>query len=730
MPLLLLFIIIFSGCTEHAGSLTDTEETADAIVDNGLTPDDTICDLGLMPPAAPMPPAPVDWGVCPEGWDEATDGEHRYCLPRVAADCPVGTMPVIGQSDCVAICDDAEPSEEAIVVDVAADGDLQTAIDAAPDGAVIRLAAGEYVPVTLADREITIVGACPGEAALDGLSIDGGAVTARGIAVRDAAGWAVSVTGNGHLAATRLHITGGDPAEAMGGLFLTGTAAVSLIDCAIETVSHVGIRAAGESVTLNAERLLVRGVTSDATVDRGKGAELNDGARATLTETLIDTCTYGGLSVSGVDGAAGAALSADLLVVRGIRSSPNTGKWGYGIAAIDQFELGLARTLVADNRAFGIAAMGVEEKRLGTVELSQVLILDTRASVAAENYPPRGLDIDNGVTASLERVAVLRSENVGVMLMGPLSAAVPLTVTAHDLAVSDTVEEPVGLIDGQGIVLLNETEVTLERVLIENSRTFGMLVSVYEAGDYTTRLTATDLTVRDTRPQAFDDGAGIGIGIYRHGEVTLERALVADNRTAGLLLYGDESGVCDVALRAKDLTVRGTTGQVADGEHGIGVAVQYGVRAEFERALIDGNRMYGVMVFGESAGPEPMLIMKESAVRRTLPRDCLTLPGDCSFAPGVPIAHGLGVYEGAMATVGRVLLADNAHGLDVAGGSVLADDCGAGPCVAFIGNDTAANGWDLPPGYDMATALETVCAEANGTLYAGDTAPVPGAVGP
>ncbi|HNT29294.1 MAG TPA: right-handed parallel beta-helix repeat-containing protein, partial [bacterium] len=370
----------------------------------------------------------------------------------------------------------------------------------------------------------------------------------------------------------------------------------------------------------------------------GKGIELNDGVQAILLETLVDECTYGGISVSGVDGGAGAALSADLLVVRGTGPSPNTGKWGYGIAAIDHAALKLTRVLVSDNRAFGVAAMGVEEKRLGTAELSEVLILDTRAADDDGLYPPRGLDIDNGVTASLERVAVLRSANVGVMLMGPLSPTVPLTVTARDLTVRDTVEEPFGRIDGQGIVLLNETDVTLERALIENNRAFGLLVSVYEEGDYTTHLTATDLTVRGTRPQALDDGAGIGVGVYRHAEVTLERALIEDNRTAGLLLYGAESGSCDATLTAKDLTVRGTTGQAADGEHGVGVAVQYGARAMFERALMEENRMYGVMVFGEGAGPEPMLDLKESTVRRTLPRDCLDSPAGCSFAPGVPIA--------------------------------------------------------------------------------------------
>lgn len=728
MPVIILCILLFIACSEPAAPSNDAGGSADTVTDDdALVSDGMVCDLELTPPAAPTLPAPVDWGVCPDGWDDAADGEQRYCLPRVAAGCPAGTLPVIGEAECVQLCEEYDPPDGVALVDVAAGGDLQAAIDAAPDGAVVRIAAGKYpAPVTLKDRTLIIVGACPGEAALGGLSIDGGAVTVRGVAVRDAAGWAVSVTGNGRLTAERLYVTGGDPEEATGGIFLTDTAAVSLTDCAIEAVSHVGIRGSGK---LDATRLLVRGVTSDAAVDRGKGMEFTDGAQAALGEVIVEDCTYGGLSVSGDAGGAGASLTAGLLVVRSTKPSPHTGKWGYGIAAIDHAALKLTRTLVSDNHAFGVAAMGIEGMSLGKAALADVIIADTHASDDDGLYPPRGLDIDNGITAELDRVAVLRSENIGMMLMGPLSADVPLTVTARDITVSDTVEEPFGLIDGQGIVLLNETEVTLERTLLENNRTFGLLVSVYEEGDYTTRLTARDLTVRGTRSQALDNGAGIGLGIYRHAAVTLDRTLVEGNRTAGVLVYGDESGGRDTTLTARDLTVRGTLGQAADGEHGIGVAVQYGARALFERASMEENRMYGVMALGESAGPDPMLTMREIAVRRTLPRDCLEFPGDCPFAPGVPIAHGLGVYSGATAAVGRMLFAENAHGLDVADGSV-SSSCEAGYCVAFIGNEVAANGWDLPPGYDMAAALGKVCIEANGTLYSGDTAPVPGAVSP
>lgn len=741
VPFLFLVIIFFLGCSEHAASSHDTDETADASPDGVLTPDgvetsddEALCDLGLTPPAAPALPAPVDWGICPDGWEDVADGKHRYCLPLIAADCPAGTMPIVGEADCVTICEDYEPPEGTTVVDVAAGDDLQTVIDTAPDGAVIRIAAGSYAPVTLNGRDLTLIGACPGETTLGGVTIEGCAVTMTGIAVRDAAGWGLMVTGEGSLTAERIHIVGGGQ-TALGGLFLDGAASATLHDSSVEQTRHVGIRLCTAEVTgcaaqLTADRLLVRGVTSDATVDRGKGMEFNDGARGDLTGTLVENCTYGGISANGPETGGGVTLNTDLLVVRGTRSSPNTGKWGYGIASIDRTALTLKRTLVQGNRAFGIAAMGIEGEQIGTAKLTDVIIADTDAQEAA-GYPARGLDLDYALTVDLERVAVLYANNVGVMLMGPLSGEAPLTVTARDIAVSRTLADPFELIDGQGIVILNEADITLDRALIEDNSTFGLLVSVYEDAAYTTRLTASDLTVRGTRPQALDSAAGIGIGIYRHADVRLDRALVEENMTAGVLVYGDEEGSCDTAFAAADLTVRHTGGQATDGEHGIGIAVQYGAAASVERALVLANRMYGVMAFGENPCAAPALTLSESMVLDTLPRACLELPDDCPFAPGVPIAHGLGVYNGASAVVKRVSLSGNASGLDISGATITADaSCGAAVCTAYVGNDTAVNAWDLPDGYDPATALGAACAEDNGVLFSGDAAPIPDPVSP
>ena len=734
MPFLFIVIIFFLGCAEHATPLTDIDEAADTVADEVLTPDSASCDLGLTPPAVPTQPAPVDWGVCPDGWDAATDGKQRYCLPLVADECPAGTMPVVGSVDCVTVCEDYEPPDGVPVVDVAAGDDLQATIDAAPDGAVIRLAAGQYsTPVTLNGRDLTLIGACPGETVLRGVMIEGGAVTMTGITVRDAVGWGVAVTGAGNLTAERLHIVGGGE-TALGGLFLDGTASVTLTECTLENTLHVGIRlctaqVTGCAATLTADRLLVRGVTSDATVDRGKGIEFNDGAQGELTEALVDNCTYGGISANGPESGTGVALTADLLVVRGTKSSPNSGKWGYGIAAIDRTALTLNRTLVDGNRAFGIAAMGIEGTQLGTATLTDVIISDTQAQVA-DGYPARGLEFDYALTAEIERVALLRSTNVGMMLMGPLSGEPSLTVTGRDITVVGTVEDPFGLIDGHGIVLLNETAVTLERTLLENNRTFGLLVSVYEEGDYTTRLTASDLTVRGTAPQALDQSAGIGIGIYRHAEVTLNRTLVAENRTAGVLVYGAEESGCDTTLTANDLTVRDTAGQAADGEHGIGIALQYGVVATMERGQVEGNRMYGVMAFGKSPCARPTIELTEALVADTLPRDCLKRPEDCSFAPGVPIAHGLGVYAGAAVTVERVQLSGNANGLDLSDATVFSAASCDDLCAAFVANGAAVNAWDLPDGYDVSSSLGRVCGTDNVTMYSGDAAPIPDPVGP
>jgi hypothetical protein len=201
--------------------------------------------------------------------------------------------------------------------------------------------------------------------------------------------------------------------------------------------------------------------------------------------------------------------------------------------------------------------------------------------------------------------------------------------------------------------------------------------------------------------------------------------------TAGMLVYGDEEGSCDTALTARDLTVRGTRGQAADGEHGIGMAFQYGVAATMVRASVDGNHMYGIMAFGKSPCAAPTLTLSESLISRTLPRECIERPDDCPFAPGVPMGHGLGVYAEAAVVVERIALAGNANGLDISGGRLdAADACGDSVCSAFVGNETAVNAWDLPDDYDTAGALGELCTAGNGALFVSETAPIPDPVSP
>jgi hypothetical protein len=206
---------------------------------------------------------------------------------------------------------------------------------------------------------------------------------------------------------------------------------------------------------------------------------------------------------------------------------------------------------------------------------------------------------------------------------------------------------------GKGLQVEDGTNVVVERALIEKNRTAG----VYAAGPGSL-LVLQDVVVRDTAARVSDGKSGVGLDVRARASVTVRRALVQDNRDAGILVREEGS-----VVSLEDVIVRRTEGREIDDLFGLGLDVEGGGRATVERSVFEGNREIGVAVGGK--GSE--LVIASAAVL-----------GTRGSAKDGTLGWGLSAAEGARATVARALLEGNATvGISAASPGTILDlaDC-------------------------------------------------------
>ncbi|MGF1465446.1 MAG: hypothetical protein ACFCGT_04865 [Sandaracinaceae bacterium] len=203
--------------------------------------------------------------------------------------------------------------------------------------------------------------------------------------------------------------------------------------------------------------------------------------------------------------------------------------------------------------------------------------------------------------------------------------------------------------DGAGLRASEGADVTLRRAVFAENRRVGLL-----AEDAGTTLVAEDLVIRDTRPQERDGLGGAGVAVQLGASVTLARALVTGNRDHGVLVAG-----AGAEARLTDLVVRDTEERVG-GAFGRGVGVQLGASSTLDRALLEQNREVGLFVGFEGA----RAIAQDLVVRDTRSR-----------ADGAA-GRGTLVQPGGQLELERALLARNReYGLLVTGSGAAVDGC-------------------------------------------------------
>lgn len=324
-------------------------------------------------------------------------------------------------------------------------------------------------------------------------------------------------------------------------------------------------------------------------------------------------------TLAGVLVRAGAELRGDALVIRGTRPQIGTGVSGRGLSVEAGGRATLEKVLLERNTDYGVLLMDMGS----SLTLSDAAIVST-SSRLFDGRSGQGLGVLRGTNATLTRTVLLANQECGVFVQGRLDAShVVIRESKASVADPDT---------GFGVVVTRAGSVTFQRSLIERSRGFGLF-----AEDPGTRVELTDVVVRDT--EASGPGVeGGGIGLAGEVQATLLRVALERNVAFGLTAQNEGT-----AVTATDLTVRDTGPEPRTRTFGFGFEISLGASANVERVLVVGSRTAGILV--DRTGH---LTLSDAEVRETLPA---ALDDEGGF--------GLAVQEGARVEANRVLLVGN-----------------------------------------------------------------------
>lgn len=236
-------------------------------------------------------------------------------------------------------------------------------------------------------------------------------------------------------------------------------------------------------------------------------------------------------------------------------------------------------------------------------------------------------------------------------------------MAATDLVVRESRPGARGL--GDGVRSFQGSTIVLERALIDDNRLAGV-ASAFESA-----LELTDVLVRGTGSNVADRQGGRGIAA-QEGTVRGTRVRLEDNEEAGLWTAQSDA-------QLDDLEIAGTRVRAYDGEGGRGVNVERTSTVTIRRALVDANHEIGVFVHAASA-----LTLEDAVVRGTLSND-----------RGIG-GMGVSVQDGSTADLSRIAIESNLGvGLFSWSGTVTGTDVaiastGEWPCYAA---GTCTAGW-------------------------------------
>jgi len=668
----LCFLALLTACGDDVGA----SDAGDAGVDG---------DAGGEPIAEAALPILTP---CPTGWRTASmDDGMMVCEPyegEAPVTCAEGQVHLPGQPGCAPLdapcptgdfADDLPSGARILYVrpgETGGDGSLTTpygtiaeALPGATDGDVIALAKGRYDELVRLSAGVTVHGACStGTVLTSSVSIGVGGVIevgSPGAAVKrvrfdDATRPAVVVDPGGSL---------------------------SLENVLVTRAGEVGVVVDGGAIT--ADGLGIEGIRPAADGRFGRGIDVRGGG--SFEGRRVSVVRTQDLGVHAEHEGSHVSLSDFVVYETAVEEASRD--FGIGVQVNDGANATLDRGLVG-----GSGTAGILSTRAASVSVTQVVIRDGRGR-ESDGLRGWGISVQEGSSVTASKLLIDRATETGLLVSGLRGSLV-----LEDVAIVDTRSDLLGVGRGHGLAVDHGAVAELRRVLFLRTREVGVVVIRPDS-----RLTATDLTIRQTQPDAAG-GAGFALLGTRGASIEVDRGLISEAFDVGV--FGTAEGT---RITLTDTIVEDIDSRPIDGRYGRGVDIESGTMLTMLRSTVRRVRNVGVFVGStEATATLDGVTVENVDFERCAEAGCTT--GD--------VAVGVGSYAESRMNVRDFTITDarlcgvqvGPRGeLDLDGGEV--SGCTIGACV-------------VAEPFDIGRLMENVRYRDNGTnLEVSGALPVP-----
>ncbi len=549
---------------------------------------------------------PIMLAPCPEGWREVAVNGVSECDPYPEAGpatCEAGEAHFPGESGCRPIgeaCPTGDyadslptpPPTDGSVVYVKAgataggDGSYAMPYGALSElrwtwlspGATVALAKGTYEGTLHVKEGVRIVGACVRETRVTGdTGFDSSVAT--------------TISGVGEARVENLTIG----AAAQEGLRVTGGHSITLEGVLVERTRGAGIAIADTDSVVTLRDTVIRDTQPRAGDDGfGQGINLHSGAQLTAVRLLVQ----GNRTTGIIAGDEGTTVDLTDSVIRDTEPRASDGRFGTGVAIQYGAQLSATRLLVQSNHGGGLFAIGD-----GTaVNLADTIIRDTMSRVSDGMFGD-GIELQDGAQLSAARLVVRGNQSIGIFADGD-GTAVDLT----DTVVRNTAPRTSDDAFGRGIGVQQGAQLTAARLLVERNHELGIALT----GDATT-ANLSDIVIRDTEPRASDDSLGRGIQVEHGARLEGDRLVIENSREFGVsAVDGADADLRDVSItRVARAACASTT--CPEEVHGHAVVV-VGAAIRLTRFQVREADTCGVLVATNATFSAPAALDLESGV--------------------------------------------------------------------------------------------------------------------